>query len=443
MNPELRKNIWLELSAGRVLTCLLVIGVISLTQTIAHDPALFFYGFGNMLIAIAAVFGAPRVAKSITGEIAENTWDFQRMSSATAWELTIGKLVGAPIFFILIGAIGVAISVLAALVRDTLPVSVLALYVVSTICMVFIVYAVALMAALESVGKDRSRRRSKVKDSFFFMVILAGAALMWSSFSATLMDWSQAPLRWWGIEFKALEFVLISAALFMLWSLLGAYRMMRAELQYKSTPLVWGAFLIFLWVYVDPLVHAVRADSEDNGLYLFGITGMIGTMCGLYYGLLLESKDIIILKKLKAAIIARDFRTALLYTPRWVVSLALLVVATACVLGGASVARQDLASGAARASSILFFAIRDAAVILSFYLAAPGHRRNDASVVVYLFLAYALLPWVLWAANAHQAAALLHPFTRDGAHAGTSLVGSMLGALAAMVFVVRLFRRRV
>ncbi len=48
---------------------------------------------------------------------------------------------------------------------------------------------------------------------------------------------------WWGHSYDARPFLLISLALFTVWTLVACYRTMRLELQMRNGPLVWLGFL--------------------------------------------------------------------------------------------------------------------------------------------------------------------------------------------------------
>lgn len=85
MNPELKRNIWLELTNHRLMATPLIIlvsyYVTGSTQTSA--PAAFW-----ILICVylfSCIVGAGQTAKSITTEIQNETWTLQRLTSMNPW----------------------------------------------------------------------------------------------------------------------------------------------------------------------------------------------------------------------------------------------------------------------------------------------------------------------------------------------------------------------
>ena len=90
MNPELKRNLWLELSAHRLILGLVVIFAIAFAAR-AMLPSLALFGF----VLIAVFWGARQAAAAVIEEARERTWDIQRMSSMDPWTMTWGKLLGS------------------------------------------------------------------------------------------------------------------------------------------------------------------------------------------------------------------------------------------------------------------------------------------------------------------------------------------------------------
>ncbi len=95
MNPELRRNLWLELTPRRVTTMTVFLVLIFFASTLSGNlltPAGVAY---DLYYFIVIVWGTWNAALSVVGEIRERTWDFQRLSALSAGEMTWGKLFGA------------------------------------------------------------------------------------------------------------------------------------------------------------------------------------------------------------------------------------------------------------------------------------------------------------------------------------------------------------
>src|SRR5271154_1621104 len=98
MNPEFRRNVWLELSPRRLMTMTIILllaffaAAVSGSDWLPSSVAITLYYF------IVVFWGARNAALSVVGEIRDRTWDFQRLSALGAGEMTWGKLFGATIF---------------------------------------------------------------------------------------------------------------------------------------------------------------------------------------------------------------------------------------------------------------------------------------------------------------------------------------------------------
>src|SRR5215510_3127986 len=91
---ELQRNLWLELTARRTVQMIVVIVLILLTANVTP-----FVRVGDvaqyLFLGIVVLWGTRNAAQAVVGEIRERTWDFQRLSALTPFQMTVGKLFGA------------------------------------------------------------------------------------------------------------------------------------------------------------------------------------------------------------------------------------------------------------------------------------------------------------------------------------------------------------
>jgi hypothetical protein len=101
VNPEFRRNLWLELSPQRLIGMPMVLGALFLLaftlsgKRFGEDVAkmaLFLFG------VLAIVWGTKLAGESVVTEIRDRTWDGQRMSVIGPWAMTWGKLFGSTVF---------------------------------------------------------------------------------------------------------------------------------------------------------------------------------------------------------------------------------------------------------------------------------------------------------------------------------------------------------
>ena len=125
MNPELRRNLWLEFSAHRLIAMPAIIVLIGMfIYAISKEDAL-----KNLAIAAAVgavvllpLWGARLAMESVTEEARDRTWDAQRLSSIGPWQMTWGKLLGATAFVWYGGAICLLLFIFAGVGQLYIPV---------------------------------------------------------------------------------------------------------------------------------------------------------------------------------------------------------------------------------------------------------------------------------------------------------------------------------
>ena len=101
MNPELKRNLWLEFSLHRLVAMPAVLGLIFLGAALGTHPV-SDVGVATtgliLFVGLTGVWGARRAAESVTEEFHSKTWDGQRMSAIGPWAMTWGKLAGSTSF---------------------------------------------------------------------------------------------------------------------------------------------------------------------------------------------------------------------------------------------------------------------------------------------------------------------------------------------------------
>ena len=172
MNPEFERNLWLELTPRRVLQMVIVLGLIFLTLKVAdpfdgRDRAAEFLFF-----AIVVIWGTREAAQSVVEEIRDRTWDFQRLSALTPFNMTWGELFGATSYIWLGGLIclAVMIAVQGSPVRP--------LNIFADLAIGLTAQSAALFASLLAVRRRQSITRLSVFQ--YQMFGIATAAAMWA-----------------------------------------------------------------------------------------------------------------------------------------------------------------------------------------------------------------------------------------------------------------------
>ena len=99
MNPEFERNLWLEMSPRRLIMMPVVLALIFLAAGAAGPGKEALGTVGGMANALyyffAVLWGTRTAGNAITAEIRDRTWDFQRLSALTPFQVLTGKLFGA------------------------------------------------------------------------------------------------------------------------------------------------------------------------------------------------------------------------------------------------------------------------------------------------------------------------------------------------------------
>jgi hypothetical protein len=127
LNPELLRNARIQLRPGRAIAAAVICAAISLTiwysfesrsngQAVATDAIEMFKFILQMQVFVLLVGGGIYELLSVHREKELNTFDFQRVTRLSAFELAVGKLFGAPILTYLIVLCFMPIAIFAAVV---------------------------------------------------------------------------------------------------------------------------------------------------------------------------------------------------------------------------------------------------------------------------------------------------------------------------------------
>jgi hypothetical protein len=417
INPEFRRNLWLELTPARLgVSVLAVVSLLALAG-VRDGGTSALSSAAELLFAVTVFFWGGRLAAdSVLQEITERTWDTQRMSALGPWQMSWGKLFGAPVC-----AWAASIPALAVMGWVDGPAQA-ATYVLLGV----LSHAIALTLSLQSIRKGRQHGR--VKTLFFqfvaLLVVLPFAyALIW------LDDWiERETIYWFSLPIGAQTFALISALLFSAWAVLAVYRQMRLELQKPTAPTAWLLFLLFLLVYQTGLIYggttAVdNALRELSDLQLKGATSFSLTLFAagvllsalVYLAIFTEAKSMIGLRQAWDGFRRGDWRRLWLHFPRWAITLKLAAIATILMVLfvelPATAKATDAEFDRLVIASFLFLLRNVGIVLLCNFMARSG--RGDLAAIVLLIVLSVIAPLIFGGASPVVAALFWPPIQGD------------------------------
>ncbi|MBU6374285.1 MAG: hypothetical protein KJS97_16290 [Alphaproteobacteria bacterium] len=438
MNPELQRNVWLELNPTRLAVMPLVIGLIIMVASLGGGMRSVMEAAQMLFVVIAVVWGAFKAARTVTDEVRDRTWDSQRMSGLSPWAMTFGKLFGATIYCWYGGLIALAIYAATRMMApaETNVTAPLWLDLLRLVLGAAFAQAVALSASLAGARRRRGQARA---DSFLFFAAgmaayigaesLHGANSVLNSMSETFAG-EVMRVTWWGAPVDAAVFGVASLAFFTLLAALAAWRLMRVELQSAAQPVAYAvlAAAAILWF------AGFQQDGPDRALAALVVC--IGLTWATVW---IEPKDVVAWRAL-----AQGAPGAGALVPATLTALA--ITWTTAIAGAVLVATQgpsnELASALA-APAFAAFVTRDVLVFAFFHL-GDRQKRGDFAAVLTIVLLYGFAPALLSGVTGSTLVkAAFYTDAADGFTANTvSLVSALIQAAAFGAMAYARFRAR-
>lgn len=414
-NPELRRNLWLEITTHRLLAMPVVLGLAFLAlaaidkpNAVEHVSWLGLGGFG----VLTMLWGSRLAANSIFDEMQEKTWDWQRLSTLGPWTMTWGKLFGSTAFAWYGGLICLAVFMVTAPATKVASPITLGL---SLVLLAILFHAGAIAAALHTsrTGAAVHRRSIGIVPTLLLLYLVP--------FTLAKAFGSAGLVNWYGSSFDGLAFLLMSSLVCAAWAVVGAYRSMCQSLAVRTTPWVWILFLAFLTVYGAGF--AIGATDPPSGLspaQALAFAGLLAALPFTYVMLFTEPTGPVVLRRIAQKIRLGQWHRAWQELPCWPVT---WLFALLCALALASVIGNDV-SGAQPAwrelalapVAFVLLAARDASILL-FFAAATQPRRVVGTTLVYMLLLDWIIPGLLLAFGFDALSALIFPLGQGNAWA--------------------------
>ncbi|MFV2056782.1 MAG: hypothetical protein ACC707_09960 [Thiohalomonadales bacterium] len=436
-NPEFQRNVWLELSQHRLLGMPAVLGAIFFLVYLIAEPT--FSGPINstamlLYFALTLLWGTRLAGDALVNEIRDRTWDQQRMTSITPWAMAWGKLLGSTVYTWYGAIICLAVYGTTAILLQYNDVT---KNLLTMLAIGVLAHSVALLASLQSINKNREYNRSAT-NSYMILGILTAAPF----YSLALQG--QGLLSWYGERYQSKDFYLISLLLICAWVIIAIYRKMREELQFRSYPFVWLAFLAFFTLAIAGIVDNAMIDNSQ--IYTLRLFIAFGTLLTLTYVMVLtENKDPLIIRRLFVALSDRKWRSFFELTPLWLVTLlTTYILAPFLILAGYSqfdtlnISRDWTLEFKAALIAATVFLSRDVLIIL-FFNFAKERKRADLTALMYLALLYWLLPSIVGAMGLIELLPIFFPI--GSSNSTLSIISGLLQTALMFILIVRRYRK--
>jgi hypothetical protein len=439
MNPELRRHWWLEMSPHRRIAAPAVLLLVFALFAAGGDEGDWrerLYGPAAALtFVILFLWGTHQAAESVSEEVRERTWDLQRLSALSPWEMTLGKLLGAPMFAWYAGGMCLATMAFASL---ALPVRVAVGWtVLATVAGAVFVHATALAASLQAVQREtRASRRFGA-----MLLLLPIFLLMWVGPFVDGREMAKGA-SWYGMRFERTAFFALSTVAFAAWAVFGAYRGFCRELQVRTRPWAWPAFALFTAAWAS----GFAPPDVGYGRAFTGV-GLLVSLAATYLALFSDPTTAMQVRRLVAARGRGDRRRCLEELPLWPTTLVLaFAFAIAAPFAFAGIGQwldvpdwKSVGNFVTRAPLALALAAARDGAILVFFASAAKPRRVEGATVLYLALLWWVIPGLLSVAGLASVALLVNPFLTGSGTTAAVVMGAQ--ALLAAWLAASRWRR--
>ncbi len=206
------------------------------SQSPGFESGLFKTLFWLQIIVICGL-GFQRLAESVSKERLEKTWDFQRLTPLTSFEITFGKFIGAPLYALFLGACFLPMLIFLWMGVPELRSSALTHYELA-IALILFLYALSLL--ISSYTETNSRGAGII--GLFFIAAFSSS----TSFLSKLPD----ETFYYGISLPTIHFHTIATVLFGFWAFFGAQWRIGKDLMESRKIWRLPSFLLFLIVYI-------------------------------------------------------------------------------------------------------------------------------------------------------------------------------------------------
>ena len=405
-NPEFQRQLWLNwhpslLAWSLGLSLLILAMPLALSSPKDLPGSLSMTAIAGVWVA-AIVYGSVLAGRSLAEEASQNTWDWQRLSALSPWQMAWGKLLGAALpawlyvlwFAIASAAIATVWVMEPIQIHHTIGLAVLWGLGLQTW---------AMNSVLMSWGQqDRpvNRRRAALLP-LLLLFFIPGPFI--SHVYKSVVDHSSDPVLWWGMDVGGLGLAYLSGALVLGLGLLGLWRQLCTRLDVRTLPWAWPLGLA--------LTGFFSAGSLNMGIAaFFSSTALLALAGTAYVALQHMDQHLRAWRQVQWSASRQRWREALEALPLWPVSL-LLGFAMALLLLFAPHSFEAAISGQLNSLNLYLclHLLRDCLLLTGFALLAGKLKSPLAAfVIAWLILNFAA-PLLAYGVGGSTGALIVQP----------------------------------
>ncbi len=388
LNPEFQRNLWLEISPKRLLLMPVVLAVIYAMVVYNNQPAtgILMFVFSVIGALFVVGWGSLAVTQSINHEISERTWDQQRLSALSAWQMAWGKLFGSAIYPWFGGLICALVVLSSSFMGGHNPPRTI-IYVVAAIVAAASFHSWIMALRLHTLDLNIQSSSSTTRKLFvlFFVLQWFLGTLFWLR-----RDEVSGLGQWWGLRMGFPSLFLLLSVLSLLLGLLALWRTMLTQLMVRTIPWAW-----VLGCLSVGLIAAGFTNYANESVFWMVSVAIISVIAS-YFAFFTEKKQTTNWRAVVFYVQQRNYRRMLQSLPLWPVSWLLALVFTLTYTLYIKVAGlSTVGAGSFVHSSVssvlwmlLLHTLRDAGIFLFFAWRNSPRKPVGMAVLTYVMLGY-------------------------------------------------------
>ncbi|WP_370680121.1 hypothetical protein [Comamonas sp. GB3 AK4-5] len=407
-NPEFQRQIWLNwhpslLAWSLGLTLLLLALPLALSSAEELPDSLKNTAITGLWLA-SCLYGSILAGRSLTEEATHNTWDWQRLSALSPWQMAWGKLLGAALpawLYVLWFAAAIAG------IYSIWHFEGLGLNAAHVIGMAMLwglgAQAWAMNAVLMSWGQqDLPANRKRVVFLPLLLLSFMSGPIFDGTYGAVFNHDADA-VNWWGMEVGSLGVVYLTGGLVLGLGLLGLWRLLCTRLDVRTLPWAWPLGIVLSGFVLSGVQHA-------DALTLLTKTGWIAVLATVYIALQHMDQHLRAWRQVQWSASQGRWREMLEALPLWPVSLLLgMLISIAALLIPAS---DEISSSQVlgRFSILIHLQLlRDCLLLTGFALLAGKLKSPMLSFVIAWLILNIVAPLLAYGIADFSGAMLLQP----------------------------------
>ncbi|RGE44781.1 hypothetical protein DZC30_11825 [Comamonas testosteroni] len=450
LNPEFKRQLWLNwrpsLLAWSLGLSLLVLALpIALSSPKDLPGSLSATAIAGLWIA-TSIYGSVLAGRSLAEEASQNTWDWQRLSALSPWQMAWGKLIGAALpawLYALWFAIAIAGIATVWVLEQLSVVHMVGLAVLWGLGL----QTWAMNSVLMSWGQHDSpvNRRRAALLPLLLLFFIPGPFL--GRVYDNIFNSNDEAVLWWGLDVGGLGIAYLAGALVLALGLLGLWRMLCARLDVRTLPWAWPLGIVVTGIFAG--------GTFNGGLNAFlGCTAWIALLGTVYVALQHMDQHLRAWRQVQWSLSRGRLREALEALPLWPVSLLLGLIASLLVALRPSPLEAEIASALGSLSVLMYLQLlRDCLLLTGFALLVGKLKSPMVSFVIAWLILNVAAPLLAYGVAGMKGAMFIQPVIAQWVGGLDSTeqvwvglvpwVSLGLQILAVLAWVIYIFQERV